>query len=240
MNERPSPRRLLLPPRSALTHLATINTPRTWEMGKRERGAVWARAVWWYGNHLRGLDFKIKEVGGGLPHLIPYPYISLLGNPALQHLGWLLIASRFSKGHSISRGSIPRLCLILFCTVVAAQKLIKEHLISITCCQWMLLNGVTVYRSWPFTHTQVVVKRLFLSWSSCWCSSSPWRLPSGTTNCTNCGFEVRLFPSTPLLWLKACVFLTFSSFALISHLIKAAALEQPIEMPASSSAKLAI
>lgn len=76
-----------------------------------------------------------KRSGGGLPHLIPYPYISLFSNPALQHLGWLLIASRFSKDHSLSRGSIPRLCLILFCTVVAAQKLIKEHLISITCCQ---------------------------------------------------------------------------------------------------------
>ena len=48
-----------------------------------------------------------------------------------------LIASRFSKGRSISGGSVPRLHLIPFWTFVVAENLIKKHLIATTCRQWM-------------------------------------------------------------------------------------------------------
>lgn len=75
----------------------------------------------------------------------------------------LLTASRFSKGRSISSGNVPRLSLILFWTFVVAGELIKEHLITITCCEWMMLNGVTVLEltTDPCTHTE--------SWSMCLC-----------------------------------------------------------------------
>lgn len=130
-------------PRSALTHLATINMPRTWEMEKRVRDAVWTSTIWWYGKHLRGLDVEIKEVeeGSHTSFHIPPSLCSVILPCSIVAL---LIASRFSKGRSISSGSVPRLCLILFCTFVGARKLIKEHLITIACCQWMILNGVTV------------------------------------------------------------------------------------------------
>lgn len=74
----------------------------------------------------------------------------------------LLIASRFSKGRSISSGSVPRLCLILFWSFVVARELIKEHLIAITCCQWKMSSGATVLRLTidPCTHIQVAPKCL--------------------------------------------------------------------------------
>lgn len=66
-----------------------------------------------------------------------------------------LIASRFSKGRSISGGSVPRLRLIPFWTFVGAEELIEKHLIAITCRQWMNdeWSYSIVARHWS-THTQ--------------------------------------------------------------------------------------
>lgn len=102
------------------------------------------------GMNWRGfLDVKIKEMEEGERegssntsfHIPPPSLCSVI-------LPWSimapLIARRFSKGHSISSGSVSHLHLILFRTFVVDGELIKENLISITCCQWMMLNGVTV------------------------------------------------------------------------------------------------
>lgn len=83
----------------------------------------------------------------------------------------LLTASRFSKGRSISSSSVPRLRLILFWTFVVARELIKEHLIAITCCQCMMVNGVTIFELTidPCTHIGRSKMPLFPSGSWCWC-----------------------------------------------------------------------
>lgn len=52
-----------------------------------------------------------------------------------------LSASGFSKGCGISHGSVPHVCLIPFWTFVATLELIKEHLMAITCSQWVMLKA---------------------------------------------------------------------------------------------------
>lgn len=146
MNERPSrrssqPRLLQLPldQRWLIWRQSTCHGHERW---RNEWGMLSERALF-DGTHLRGLDVEIKEVeqGSHTSFHIPPSLCSVILPCSIVAL---LIASRFSKGRSISSGSIPRLCLILFCTFVGARKLIKEHLITIACCQWMILNRVTV------------------------------------------------------------------------------------------------
>lgn len=60
---------------------------------------------WWHGKHLRSLDVKIKEIEGGshTSFHIPPSLCSVILPCSIMAL---LIASRFSKGRSISSGSV--------------------------------------------------------------------------------------------------------------------------------------
>lgn len=101
---------------------------------------------------------KIKEVEEGSHTSFHIPP-SLCSVILPCSIAVLLIASTFSTSRSISSGGVPQLRLILFCAFVVARELIKEQLITITCCQRMTPNGVTVLR---LTHaqTQVALKGL--------------------------------------------------------------------------------
>lgn len=150
--------------------------------------------------------------GGGLPHLIPYPSISLFSNPGLQH--WApLIASTFSKGRSISSGRVAQLCLILFCVIVVARELTKEHLITVTCCRWLMLNQLQ-YCSSPHTHAG--------SWNPCVSFREPKLMfssiltvvPGENLHLSACDLDSSLVAKNVRANLTS---LTFSSFMLIWH-----------------------
>lgn len=108
-----------------------------------EREVMLARTRW-PRKHSRGSDVEIKAGRRTAPTL--HSVSAHLFVPLIQacSIPVPLIASTFSKGRGIRSASIPPLCLILFCPFVVARELIKKHLITVTCCRWMVNAAAVV------------------------------------------------------------------------------------------------